>query len=239
MRKIAIGISVIVVAVLFVVAAVLFFGKDKTGPEIIVDESKLAKYHAEIAKKDLLQGVTAIDDKDGDVSDSLMVESVEAVEGSSEVEVTYVATDHRKNVTKFVQIFSTDASVPADSSLEVSEEMTEEVPEEVTDETESIGTQDLESDTETALAALPPEVPRFYLKEYQLTLNVGDSFSRLDWVEDITDDEDDRNSLYRDIRIDGEVDVNTPGTYELTYYAVDSDGNRSNDAVLTVTVQAP
>lgn len=48
---------------------------------------------------------------------------------------------------------------------------------------------------------------------------------------------DSTSDLYRKIQITGTVDVNTPGTYELTYYVVDSNGNASNGAVLTIVVK--
>ena len=57
-------------------------------------------------------------------------------------------------------------------------------------------------------------------------------------MEEISDDADDRNSLFRNIQVEGEVDVSAEGTYELTYFVVDSDGNRSNEEVMTVTVTA-
>ena len=52
----------------------------------------------------------------------------------------------------------------------------------------------------------------------------GEEFNKLSWVEDITDDKDDRSRLFRDIRVEGDVNRNEPGTYELAYYAADSDG---------------
>ena len=69
-----------------------------------------------------------------------------------------------------------------------------------------------------------------------MTISVGEEFNKLSWVEDITDDKDDRSRLFRDIRVEGDVNRNEPGTYELAYYAADSDGNRSNREILTVTV---
>ena len=39
------------------------------------------------------------------------------------------------------------------------------------------------------------------------------------------------------IQITGDVNTGAAGTYELTYYVVDSNGNSSNGAVLTVVVK--
>ena len=65
----------------------------------------------------------------------------------------------------------------------------------------------------------------------------GTQIDRLSYVKDIQDDKDSTSDLYRKIQITGTVDVNTPGTYELTYYVVDSNGNASNGAVLTIVVK--
>lgn len=66
---------------------------------------------------------------------------------------------------------------------------------------------------------------------------MGTPVDQLSYVSDIQDDVDATNTLYRQIQIEGNVDSNTPGTYELTYYVVDSNGNESNRAVLTIVVQ--
>ena len=77
----------------------LFVTRDKTGPKIIVSEDRKIAYNTDSDKTVLLDGVTAIDEKDGDVSDSLRVESVRNNEDGS-LEVTYSAVDDSRNVTK-------------------------------------------------------------------------------------------------------------------------------------------
>ncbi len=59
-------------------------------PQIRVGDPKTA----------LLQGVTAKDDKSGDVTDSLMVESVRLTDPDGTITVTYAAFDEAGNVTK-------------------------------------------------------------------------------------------------------------------------------------------
>ena len=54
-----------------------------------------------------VKGIKAIDDKDGDVSDSLTVESVYEVDDSNVV-VTYVAKDASNNIAKLKRNMSTD-----------------------------------------------------------------------------------------------------------------------------------
>ncbi|MGL5244202.1 MAG: immunoglobulin-like domain-containing protein, partial [Sarcina sp.] len=56
-----------------------------------------------------------------------------------------------------------------------------------------------------------------------LTLKVGDSFNPKDGVE-VKDFED--GDLINSLNVDGKVNINTPGKYTLTYYVIDSDGNK-------------
>ena len=62
--------------VLLVVCLVLYLGKDRKGPEIFFDEERQIEYTEGMDEALLLEGVTAVDEKDGDVSDSLLVEDV-------------------------------------------------------------------------------------------------------------------------------------------------------------------
>ena len=87
--------------VLLLVCLVLYLGKDRKGPEIIFDEEKQIVYSEEMDVELLLEGVTAVDEKDGDVSESLLVEKVAGTNGR-EVIVTYVARDGANNVGKAV-----------------------------------------------------------------------------------------------------------------------------------------
>lgn len=54
----------------------LYMRQDRKGPEITIAESKKNSYTADMTTEDLLEGVKAVDDRDGDVSSSLTVENV-------------------------------------------------------------------------------------------------------------------------------------------------------------------
>ena len=69
-----------------------------------------------------------------------------------------------------------------------------------------------------------------------LSISAGSEFNQLAYVDSITDDLDTSDFLFTQIQIVGTVDTATPGTYSLTYYVYDSDGNISNEDVLEVTV---
>ena len=72
---------------------------DTTGPVLTVEEGLL-----EISVKDretaLMQGVRAVDDRDGDVTASILVESIYGISEDHVITVTYAAFDRAGNVTK-------------------------------------------------------------------------------------------------------------------------------------------
>lgn len=72
---------------------------DTAAPEILIEEQLLELSTLE-PRSALLQGVSARDNKDGDVTDSLVVESVHMLRGDGTVMVTYAAFDKAGNVAK-------------------------------------------------------------------------------------------------------------------------------------------
>jgi len=72
---------------------------DSKAPVITVEE-QLLEVSVQAPRKDLLAGVTARDDRDGDVTASLVVESVRMLGRDGMVTVTYAAFDKAGNVAK-------------------------------------------------------------------------------------------------------------------------------------------
>lgn len=72
---------------------------DKTAPKIHI-EGTVAQVSVHDPESALLQGVTASDETDGDVTDSLVVESIRLTDPNGTVTVTYAAFDGAGNVTK-------------------------------------------------------------------------------------------------------------------------------------------
>ena len=72
---------------------------DSSGPEILMDADTIT-----VSVKDdeqaLLQGITAQDRKDGDVTDSIVVENLSALVGNGKRTVTYAAFDSDNHVTR-------------------------------------------------------------------------------------------------------------------------------------------
>ena len=232
----------------------LYMGQDRKGPEITIAESKKNSYTADMTTEDLLEGVKAVDEKDGDVSDSLTVENVYPNEKGDGVTVVYVAKDNSNNVTKVTYHMTSDGNLmgftsgdktPSDRNDTTAGNDEDQQDEEETDTEDSESPEDTEMTEEekaqereeAKIDQLNPQDPRFYLNTYYVEITKGTQIDRLSYVKDIQDDKDSTSDLYRKIQITGTVDVNTPGTYELTYYVVDSNGNASNGAVLTIVVK--
>lgn len=95
----------ILTAALAIANGVVFISEDRTGPRIQFSGTERT-YSENERESELLEGVKAIDDRDGDVTDSLRISSVIANEEESEVTVEYVAKDHSNNVTKVSRTFS-------------------------------------------------------------------------------------------------------------------------------------
>lgn len=246
MRKWLVALMIVLSVVLGGTVVGIRFMADRKGPEISFAGDKKTVYSSDMTNEELLEGVTARDDKDGDVSNSLRVEGVFTKE-ENQVYVSFVAKDSSNNVTKRQFAMESDEKGDKEKKEEEKEESGEseeaesEAPEEESSDTEKV--EELTPAEEAAkreqekIDAMAPEAPKFYLTTYYLEIPVGTPVDQLSYVSDIQDDVDTTNTLYRQIQIEGSVDSGVPGTYELTYYVVDSSGNESNRAVLTIVVQ--
>lgn len=75
-----------------------YLRRDTKGPEIRMDKKEITASIKD-TDQDLLKGVKAEDEKDGDVSDSLLIESMK-MSGEKECTAVYAAFDHANNVSK-------------------------------------------------------------------------------------------------------------------------------------------
>lgn len=79
--------------------------RDNEGP-VIEFTANVPTYYGNPDDKDLLSNVTAMDKKDGDVSNTLFVDSVRVSEDGTRAKVTYVALDRSSNVSRVSQVLS-------------------------------------------------------------------------------------------------------------------------------------
>lgn len=231
---------------------------DHQGPEIVYSNDTVSEYDSDMTDEELLEGVSASDDKDGDVSDSLKVESIYEVD-DSHVIITYVAKDNSNNITKakrnlemrqkedgFDDIDIQPTQIPVkDAEMDETSQFVSDVENTENSRNETNQTEGTDLDTaeqmkkeQEALAdEMPSQNPRLYLTDYYIEVPIGTSIDLLSYVKNISDDKDDVYTLRRKIQISGEVNTSVEGTYTCTYYVLDSDNNSSNSAVLTVKVK--
>lgn len=247
MKKGLVAMLFLACAALLAGNVVVYIGEDRNGPEISVPQEEIT-YVAGTDTSALLNGVTAQDDRDGDVTDTVTIESIIPNANQTGASVVYVVKDSKNNVTKETRtiLYSTDANQAAAQAAAEQAAADQAAQDQAAAEQVAQGdaagesaqtTDDGAAQNEAAIAALSAESPRFYLTQYSVEVERGADLNELSYVQEISDDKDSRDELYQGIQISGEVDTNTPGEYTLEYHVVDSDGNNSNAAQLKVTVK--
>ena len=231
--------------------------QDRTAPEIKVDRSEKIAYTEGEDYGKLLEGVTAQDDKDGDLTSEVFVEKVVPVSKKKAV-VYYGVTDKANNVGTASREVTYQAAEDSDAaedtaqataSEEASEDTTQKTKkkskkakakktaeEKKAEETAQDAAAAEQQSTDQQSEALQPNGtrPAMKLAEEAKTIARGTSFNE---VTDAVDDKDDRDTLFRGLHIDGNYNVNQAGTYTFQYYVQDSDGNTSDPITFTLTVQ--
>ena len=238
--------------------------QDRTAPEIKVDQSEKIAYTEGEDYGKLLEGVTAQDDKDGDLTSEVFVEKVVPVSKKKAV-VYYGVTDKAKNVGTASREVTYQAAEDSDAAEDTAQDTASEDTMQKTDEKSEKKTQkkskkakakktaeekkaeDTAQDAAAAdqqsvdqqSAALQPNGtrPAMKLAGEAKTIARGTSFNALNEVTDAVDDKDDRDTLFRGLHIDGNYNVNQAGSYTLQCYVQDSDGNTSDPITFTLTVQ--
>ncbi len=228
---IVLGIAAIILASVSV-ASVL--SSDNKAPEIVVPAAEMV-YVEDADHSTLLTGVTATDNRDGDISSQVRIYDVAVIDGEEQALVTYAVYDSSYNLgkaTKVVKYMPAGANIgessETDGTVDGDEADTEEGSTEETTEAIPEGYEDPEMVSDGD--------PVIKLVTHYETVEVGGYFYSMDYVEDAVDDVDDTDTLYANTYMDGYYDIYVEGEYELTFYCVDSDGNISNKAKLMLTV---
>lgn len=208
-KRLIIGMSA-VCALLAGILLFLIIREDKTAPKIYFTKAPTSYSKGE-DESVLLEGVEAEDPEEGDVSDSLVIENIFLDDEVQTAVVIYAARDSHNNVGKAsLQIEYLNGGA---GSVPVSAAAEEE--------------EDVSEDA-----------PVITLKAERVELTQGEEFSAVSQIDDIKDDKDEDTELWTKVNVSGDVDVEEPGEYELSYTVTDSDGNRSKAAKLTVVVKS-
>lgn len=211
-------------------AVVIRASQDREAPVIKVKKADIT-YQAGENYEELLKGVSAKDNRDGDLTKDVFVDRVVQVKEDKAI-VYYGVMDKAKNVgtakrtVKYVADASAEKKVKADAeqpesvSADAPEVQPEAAPEENKDDLNPVG-----------------EAPVIALTTDHVTIAAGTEFDLMSVVKGVADSNDDADVLSTRISVEGEYNTNAPGNYTLQYYVLDSDGNPSEVKTLTLTVQ--
>lgn len=249
MKKVLLAAAgAIIIVVLIAVSVGMIVTADRQAPEIKIEDMDITYVEGQ-RYSTLLAGVTAYDSKDGDVSDSVMVESVVPLKSGEEAVVWYVAKDKSNNISRLDRIvkyqgesngfISSDKTQSEteptggggeESSADIKESQSQTQP-----ETQSKPQQETQGSKEesTPYSGVKPVL---ILKSKEATIKVGGTFNVVSYVDNIIDDTDDRTTLFRRIIADGNYDTTVPGDYTLSIYCTDTDKNASQREQLILHV---
>lgn len=215
--------------VMLVVAGAGILFRDNTPPVLTLEGKNNLTYTEGDTYDDLLENMTAEDDKDGDVTDSIRVSKIYQTSADRAV-VIYVAKDTSNNIGKLKREIRYEEKKEEVKEEPVQEEEAEDVPEVQTAVPDTAGETEPEAENTQSAAA-----PKVTMVANAATLKVGEAFNVLRYVQSATDV--DGTSLSRYIHAEGAYDMNQPGTYSIRVYATSPSGAVSNIETFTLTVE--
>lgn len=246
-NKKILGIVGSVVVVVIGISMIKYATSDRKGPIITYSGNELT--YTEGQPNDvLLEDVTAIDDKDGDVSDTLMVANKIVVGNGEYMEVVYAAKDSKNNITTTKNNKRRVKYVQKETNADNTSETDENQSSEQTDTSNEASTNESTSENQTTnttvedsgptgeidkAAADATGIPVIKLKATETTIKVGQSFDEISFVRETYDNSGD---VSRRIRITGNYDLGVPGDYQINYLVSDTEGNVSAPAPFTLHI---
>jgi hypothetical protein len=228
-----------VTLLLFVFLLIIVLTEDKTGPVIIANATDITYTEGEDTNR-LLTNVTAKDDRDGDVTDSLMVADILPMTNQLKAKVTFVAKDSSNNIAKedvvvnYVALDGESIVAYQNDPLvakETSGTNNTNANNENVNNSNSNNTSTLDTNTESTTS------PKITLSENEVHLDNGTEIDMLSFVDTVTDDTDASYLLRSRIQIVGTYNLDQVGTYVIMYYTTDSDMNESNREYLALFVE--
>ena len=179
-------------------------------PEIFIDGLKTTITVGEKFNK--LDGVSAIDFEDGNITDKIVVTGDVDTSKAGEYELTYEVTDDNGNKSSITVIITVEEKPSVDPEKPSEDEEKPSVePEKPSVDTE----QPVNPDTTNT-------IPVISIVSSINKLYVGDSFNVLDGVKAMDKEDGD---LTKYITVSGDVDTSKPGKYTIVYSVKDSDSN--------------
>ncbi|MGN0132754.1 MAG: immunoglobulin-like domain-containing protein [Lachnospiraceae bacterium] len=239
-EKYVVVLMSVAIGVLLILSVVFEVSTDREKPTITIPDTEIT-YEQGSDVTALLEDVKAWDNVDKDLTDAVRIDSIIPDKEEKTAVVTYAVYDSSNNVAKqrrTVGYISAEGQDEADESGDVDADRDREA--DLPEDEDTTEENDDDAD-ETAEGENTPEVtgssPVITLTEHEFRIERGGDFTPMNRVASAVDDKDDQAALFRRFSVEGDYDVNTPGTYELKYFCLDSDGNSSNVETLKLIVE--
>ena len=224
-------ITVILSALFGLLLAVAVAGmvlQDRTAPVISLEGKNSLTYTEGDSYEELLKGMKAEDDKDGDVTESLRVSNI-YVTSKDRAMVVYVAKDQANNIGKLKREVRYQEATPVE---------TEGLGTDISDtEDDAAATQNAAGNTATKQPVQNTQEqtgPRIIMLQTEASLKVGETFNIYRYIQRAVDENG--NDITRNMHIDGTYDMTKAGVYELQLYVINGAGVRSQTETFTLTV---
>ena len=257
--KITAGL-VIITVILSVLCLSTYMMSDRIAPEITVPSADIT-YEEGTDKAKLLEGVEAIDDIDGDISEQVRIYDISVVENGERAMITYAVYDDSYNLAKAYKVVdyvpayvppveeetedveeteseTTEEAKKEEAKAETTEEAKkEEAKAETTEETKKEDEKTETTETTEEEASDEEDYPALVVGEkpvMRLRTNVIRVTEKGSF--NPMDYVDTAEYLFSTMQLEGDYDTTKPGEYQLTYYCMDSDGHKSNVCVFTLIV---
>lgn len=223
--------------VLGIIAFLVHVGQDRTPPKITIEEAEVTYAEGDDYGA-LLEGVSAKDNKDGDITDKVFIDKI--VQTSEDTATVYYGViDSSKNVgtAKRKVAYQAGDGTSEDSSGDTASEEGENPEENSADEGVDPAVQAAEANVAALNLQPDGERPVMALTAEGASIKAGETFDPISVVAGAIDDKDSIETLYQHIHAEGEYNTQAPGAYEIRYYVSDSDGNTSDPHIFTLTVE--
>src|SRR5574344_497872 len=219
-KKILMSVLIVAIIAIVIITGYEVVIADKKGPKITFTKDTITYTEGENKQK-LLVGVTAHDETDGDVTNSLRIKSIVISKDHTKAKITYAAKDSKNNVTTDYRNVD---YIAADHTADQNDEQ-ESKQEESTQETTTV------AETIDKAAVDASGIPVILLTSSEATIKVNENFNQMNYVKEVYDNTD--QDISRRIRIVGKWDNTQPGDYPLTYSVRDKEGNVSQPVNFT------
>ena len=208
--------------ILIAVCLVLYLGKDCSAPEIVLQTVEYV-YEEDLPERILLSGVSARDNKDGDISDRVVIEKIVTSISQKTATITYGVADQAGNVKR------------ASRTLVMPVLEKPELP--TAGEAGNGGSAVSEAVESVATETTTDSRPAITFTGRELRVKAGETPVWESVMGEVTDDKDTKEMLLGTLEVKGEYDLQKAGEFYLTLSVTDSDGNVSNEYPMKLIVE--